>query len=101
MRHRGNQAVSLQQPKRFPNRRPADARHLAQLALDQALARLQGSGHDRFAQLLRDHRADGRHVSNSQRGWQFSAFVHRFRSRSVVRKDPSWSLPRLPPAPGQ
>ena len=71
-----DQAVGFQQPKRFANRRPADAGHLAKFALDQALARLQGPGHDRFAQLLRDHRADGWNVVNPKRGWQFSAFVH-------------------------
>src|SRR5882757_2050135 len=84
--HRADEAVGLQQPKRLANRRPADAGHLAKLAFDQALARLQGPGHDRFAQLLRDHRTDGWDVFNPKRGVQFSASV-------LPRPFSHWSSP--------
>ena len=72
MRNRGDEAVGLQQPQRLADRRPADAGHLAQLAFDQALARLEGAGHDRLAQFLRDHRPDGRNVLDPKRRLQFS-----------------------------
>ncbi len=43
MGNRGDQAVCLQQPQRLADRRPADAGHLAKLAFDQALSRLERS----------------------------------------------------------
>ena len=76
MGNRVDQAVGLQQPKRLANGRAAHAGHLAKLAFDQALARLQFPGHDRFTQLLGDHRSDGRNVLDPERGLQFTAFVH-------------------------
>src|SRR6266700_5803245 len=76
MGDRIDETVGLQQPKCLANRRPTDTRHLAKLAFHQPLARLQGPGHDRFAQLLRDPRPDGWNVLDPKRGLQFSAFVH-------------------------
>jgi hypothetical protein len=49
MGDRCDEAVGFQQPQRLTDGWPADACHLAQLSFDQALARLQLSGHDGFA----------------------------------------------------
>ena len=49
MGDRRDEAVGFQQPQRLTDGWPADARHLAKLPFDQALARLQLSGHDGFA----------------------------------------------------
>ena len=62
-----DQAICLQQPQRLADRRPAHAGHLAKLAFDQALSRLERSRHDGFAQFLRDHRADGWNVLDPER----------------------------------
>ncbi|MGY4361185.1 hypothetical protein ACVW0J_007678 [Bradyrhizobium sp. i1.7.7] len=71
-----DEAVGFEGTQGFADRGAADAHHLAELTLDQALARFECSGHDRLAQLLRDHRPDGRDVLDAECRLQFATSFH-------------------------
>jgi len=67
MRDGVDQPVGFQQTQGFADRGTADAHHLAQLALDQPLPRLQVAGHDGLTQFPRDDRPHGRDVVDAKR----------------------------------